>query len=283
MRRNQQRFEKSYSEIHTQYAPWEAKHTLADLMNMNEIEDLIDYRKLINKVISLKRRQIKLDTRLPIWTMEPDEAKEAEIADEAKEVKEAEEIREATAEYYKKCMARSAKEKKEDRRRRRRERKIEELNKKCEEVKKEQERLKKEYEEKEYYTNPQWDEWNEETDKDYISWRVDIDELWCNINPVPEDENEFKAWRRKYREWKSKMNDRRDKWHNSNMIKNPKTFTGAALVFNHYGENDCSNKIATRQAYKRLVIKYHPDKKNGDAAKFVQIQNAYEIMKSCFA
>lgn len=33
-----------------------------------------------------------------------------------------------------------------------------------------------------------------------------------------------------------------------------------------------------KTAYKRLALKYHPDKNNGDSSRFVEILNAYEIL-----
>lgn len=40
-----------------------------------------------------------------------------------------------------------------------------------------------------------------------------------------------------------------------------------------------SSEADVRQAYRRLALKWHPDKNNGDGAMFVKIQEAYQCLK----
>ncbi len=64
--RNQTRFDKSYIAIHCQFSSWEVESTMSDLMSL-ELNDIVEYRSLVTKIIALKRRQVKQQTHLPTY------------------------------------------------------------------------------------------------------------------------------------------------------------------------------------------------------------------------
>lgn len=41
-----------------------------------------------------------------------------------------------------------------------------------------------------------------------------------------------------------------------------------------------ADELTIKKAYRKLAMKYHPDRNPNDGAKFVEIQKAYDLLKS---
>ena len=45
------------------------------------------------------------------------------------------------------------------------------------------------------------------------------------------------------------------------------------------GVSKTASEDAIKKAFRKLAVKYHPDKQGGDEAKFKEINEAYEVLK----